>query len=67
MMPILMAGSNIMLLPVSTVKQEVADDTNMLLLDLDESRCMGVIDNGDSQYGIGSYVTSCFDCETGSG
>ena len=49
------------------VKHEVADDTNMLLLDLDEIRCMGVIDHGDSQYGIGSYVTSCFDYETGSG
>ena len=49
------------------MKQEVADDTNMLLLDLDEILCMGVIDIGDSQYDIGSYVTSCFDCETGSG
>ena len=49
------------------MKQEVADDTNMLLLDLDEIRCMGVIDIGDSQYGIGCYVTSCFDCERGSG
>ena len=49
------------------VKREVADNTNMLLLDLDEIRCMGVSDIGDSQYGIGSYVTSCFDCETRSG
>ena len=49
------------------MKQGVADDTNMLLLDLDEIPYMGVIDNGDSQYGVGSYVTSCFDCETGSG
>ena len=49
------------------MKQEVTDDTNMLLLDLDEIRCMGVIDHGDSKHGIGSYVTSCFDCETGSG
>ena len=46
------------------VKREVADNTNMLLLDLDEIRCMGVIDIGDSQYGIGCYVTSCFDYET---
>jgi hypothetical protein len=35
------------------MKQEVADDTNMLLLDLDEIRYMGVIDHGDYQYGIG--------------
>ena len=45
------------------VKREVADNTNMLLLDLDEIQCIGVIDHGDSQYGIGCYVTSCFDCE----
>ena len=38
----------------------------MLLLDLDEIRRMGVIDFGDFQYGIRVYVTSCFDCETGS-
>ena len=49
------------------MKQEVAVDSNLLLLDLDEIRCMGVIDHGDSQSDIGSYVTSCFDCETGSG
>jgi len=49
------------------VKREVADNTNMLLLDLDEIRCMGVIDHGGSQSGIRCYVTSCFDCETGSG
>ena len=49
------------------VKHEVADNTDMLLLDLDEIRYMGVIDHGDSQSGIGCYVTSCFDCETGSG
>ena len=49
------------------MKQEVAVDSNILLLDLDEIRYMGVIDHGDSQYGIGRYVTSCFDCETGSG
>ena len=48
-------------------KHEVADNTDMLLLDLDEIRCMGVIDHGDSQSGIGCYVTSCFDCETRSG
>ena len=49
------------------MKQEVAVDSNILLLDLDEIRYMGVIDHGYSQYGIGSYVTSCFDFETGSG
>ena len=48
-------------------KHEVADNTNMLLLDLDEIRFVGVIDIGDSQYGIRCYVTSCFECETGSG
>ena len=42
-----------------TVKQEVVDDANMLLLDLDEIRRMEVIDHGDSQYGIRGYVTSC--------
>ena len=47
------------------VKQEVADDSNMFLLDFDENRCVGVIDHGDCQNGIGSFVTSCFDCETG--
>ena len=46
------------------MKQEVADDTNMLLLDLDEIRCMGVIDHGYSKSGIESYVISCFDSET---
>ena len=45
----------------------MAVDSNILLLDLDEIWCMGVIDHGDSHYGIGSYVTSCFDCEAGSG
>ena len=49
------------------VKCEVAENNDMLLLDLDEIRCVGVIDHGDSQSGIGCYVTSCFDCETGSG
>ena len=49
------------------VKREVADNTNMLLLDLDEIRYIRVIDHGDSQSGIGRYVTSCFNCETGSG
>ena len=49
------------------MKQEVAVDNTLLLLDLDEIRCVGVIDHGDSQSGIGCYVTSCFDCETGSG
>ena len=49
------------------VKQEVAVDSNIVLLDFDEIRCMGVIDHGDSHYGIGSYVTSCFDRETGNG
>ena len=49
------------------MKQEVAVDSTILLPDLDETWRMGVIDHGDSQYGIGSYVTSCFDCETGSG
>ena len=48
------------------MKQEVAVDSNILLLDLDEIRYMGVIDHGDSQYGMGCYVTSCFDRETGS-
>ena len=48
------------------MKQEVAVDSTILLPDLDETWRMGVIDHGDSQYGIGSYVTSCFDCETGS-
>jgi len=49
------------------VKHKVADNTNMLLLDLDEIRCTGVIDIRDSKYGIRSYVTFCFDCEAGSG
>ena len=45
------------------MKQEVAVDSTILLPDLDEIWRMGVIDLGDSQYGIGCYVTSCFDCE----
>ena len=49
------------------VKHEVNEDTNILLLDLDEIQCRGVIDHGDFQYGIRSYVTSCLDSETGSG
>ena len=49
------------------MKQEVAVDNTLLLLDLDKTLCKGVIDHGDSQSGIGCYVTSCFDCETGSG
>ena len=35
------------------VKHEVADNINILLPDLDEIRCIGVIDIKDSQYGIG--------------
>ena len=42
------------------MKQEVVVDGTLLLPDFDETWHMGVIDHGDSQYGIGSYVTSCF-------
>ena len=45
----------------------MAVDSNILLLDLDEIRCNEVIGHGDLQYGVRCYVTSCFDCETGSG
>ena len=44
------------------MKQEVAVDSNLLLSDLDETWRMGVIDHGDHQYGIGCYVTFCFEC-----
>ena len=49
------------------MKQVVVDNGTLLLPDFDETWRTGVIDHGDSQYGIGSYVTSCFDFETGSG
>ena len=45
------------------MKQEVVVDNTLLLPDLDETWRMGVIDLGDSQYGIGSNVTFCFDCQ----
>ena len=44
------------------VKQEVAVDSNLLLHGFDEIQRMGVIEHGDSNYGIGCYVTSCFGC-----
>jgi hypothetical protein len=46
------------------VKQEVAVDSSLLMPDLDKTWRLGVIAHGDSQYGIGSYVTSCFDVST---
>ena len=49
------------------MKQEVAVNSNLLLHDFDEIQRMRVIEHGDFQYGIRYYVTSCFDCETGSG